>query len=160
MLKSSCVRWMLGLALAIISILSVTSAQADDTGDSFTPIFQPELEITRTSGEIKIDGQLRDPGWQSSALADNFVEHQPGDQTKPPVETVARITYDQNKLYVSFICYDDPLAVRASHAGREGVYDDDNIVLLLDTYGDAAWAYTMNVNPYGVQADALWSPNT
>ncbi len=33
----------------------------------------------------------------------------------------------------------------------------DNIGFFFDTYGDASWAYTINVNPFGVQADALWS---
>jgi len=103
---------------------------------------------------------LNDSGWQGVARADNFTEHQPGDQTKPPVETAAFITYDEDKLYVSFVCYDNPADIRASHADRERVFDDDNVVLLLDTFGDASWAYTLNVNPYGVQADALWSPNT
>ncbi|MFC1476094.1 carbohydrate binding family 9 domain-containing protein, partial [Candidatus Zixiibacteriota bacterium] len=160
MKASSVNRQLIGVSLAILLFWSASPVQADYVDDPFTPVYQPELRVTQTSGEIKIDGKLDDSGWLDAARADNFAEHRPGDQTKPPVETVAFITYDEDKLYVSFTCYDDPAAIRASHAERERVFDDDNISLLLDTYGDAAWAYTMNVNPYGVQADALWSPNT
>ncbi|MCP4706372.1 MAG: carbohydrate binding family 9 domain-containing protein, partial [candidate division Zixibacteria bacterium] len=86
--------------------------------------------------------------------------HSPGDQTKPPVNTEAFITYDDNKLYIAMICYDDPSVIRASFCERDrGVGADDNICLLIDTYGDASWAYELNVNPYGIQADAIWSQN-
>jgi len=134
-------------------------ASASPAQEEFTPVYHPTLEVTRASGTIKIDGELNDAGWQGAARADNFAEHQPGDQTKPPVETEAFITCDDHYLYVAFVCYDDPKTVRASLCDRDGpIYSDDNICFLLDTYGDAAWAYELNVNPYGVQADALWSP--
>lgn len=150
----------IGVVLVILLFFAATWAQADYTDDAFTPVYQPKLQVSKTAGKIRIDGQLDDSGWRGVASADNFAEHRPGDQTKPPVETKAFITYDEDKLYVSFVCFDDPTAIRASYAERERVFDDDNVVLLIDTYGDAAWAYTLNVNPYGIQADALWSPNT
>jgi hypothetical protein len=143
--------------VVVVACLCLTqAAMADGT---FTPSLHPTLQVSRAAGEIKIDGKLSDPGWRDAAKAANFSEYSPGDQTEPPVETEAYITYDDDNLYVSFVCHDDPGSVRASLCERERVYEDDNIVLCLDTYGDAAWAYTMNVNPYGIQADALWSPN-
>ncbi|RKX19935.1 MAG: hypothetical protein DRP51_06555 [Candidatus Zixiibacteriota bacterium] len=128
--------------------------------DDFVPAYYPTLEVSKLSGEIKIDGELNDSGWENAAKADNFAEHSPGDQTKPPVNTEAFITYDENKLYVAMICYDDPSIIRASFCERDrGIGADDNICLLIDTYGDASWAYELNVNPYGIQADAIWSQN-
>ncbi|HUV29687.1 MAG TPA: DUF5916 domain-containing protein [Acidobacteriota bacterium] len=143
------------LMLAVCHFLSRPAM----AGDTFTPVYHPTLDVSKAAGEIKIDGKLGDPGWRNAARAANFAEHRPGDQTEPPVQTVAYMTYDDENLYVSFVCYDDPRAVRASLSERERVGNDDNICLCLDTYGDAAWAYTLNVNPYGVQADALWSPD-
>jgi hypothetical protein len=122
-----------------------------------TPVYHPTLEISKTQAPIEIDGDLNDPGWRGAAKADNFAEHNPGDQTKPPVNTEAFITYDDTKLYVSFICYDDPATVRASMTERDRMFSDDNICFLLDTYGDATWAYEFNVNPYGIQGDLIWS---
>ncbi|MCP4570496.1 MAG: carbohydrate binding family 9 domain-containing protein [FCB group bacterium] len=146
----------------IFSILAglLLLASALSAEDSFTPVYKPTLNVTRTTTEFKIDGQLIDPGWQKAAIADNFAEHRPGDQTKPPVKTEAFITYDTDKLYIAFVCYDDPSVIRASFCERDrGIGADDNICLLIDTYGDAAWAYELNVNPYGIQADAVWSNN-
>lgn len=128
--------------------------------EDFVPVYNPTLEVSKLSGEIKIDGLLDDSGWKNMAKADNFAEHKPGNQTKPPVNTEAFITYDDNKLYVAMICYDDPAVIRASFCERDrGIGADDNICLLIDTYGDASWAYELNVNPYGIQGDAIWSQN-
>ena len=125
--------------------------------DDFVPVFNPSLHVTRAAGDIKIDGRLEDPGWVGAAVASNFVEHSPGDQIEPPVDTRAMITYDDHNLYVAVIAYDDPAKVRASWCERDRMYSDDNIGFFFDTYGDASWAYTLNVNPYGIQADALWT---
>jgi len=140
----------------IISLfITPISLKADD---SFKPVYHPTLDVSKLSGTIKIDGSLDDSGWQTAAKADNFAEHTPGDQTKPPVDTEALITYDDDNLYVAFICYDDPTKVRATLCERDmGIWNDDNICFLLDTYGSASWAYELNVNPFGIQGDHIWS---
>jgi len=68
---------------------------ADET---YTPVYHPTLEISKTQAPIEIDGDLNDPGWRGAAKADNFAEHNPGDQTKPPVNTEAFITYDDTNV--------------------------------------------------------------
>ncbi|MCP4685735.1 MAG: carbohydrate binding family 9 domain-containing protein, partial [bacterium] len=116
------------------------------------------MTVQATAGEIKIDGLLDDAGWRGAGKADNFAEHRPGDQTRPPVDTRAYLTYDSDFLYAAFVCYDDPSTIRATLCDRDqNVGSDDNVALLLDTYGDASRSYELFVNPYGVQADALHS---
>ncbi len=123
----------------------------------FAPVFHPTLEIKRLSGTIKIDGNLDDSGWISASKAVNFVERYPGKNLKPEVETEALITYDDNNLYVAFVCKDDPSKIRATMCQRDQFSNDDDVCLLLDTYGNASWAYELFVNPYGIQMDRLWS---
>lgn len=141
------------LLLMTASFLIISPAMAQS---EFTPIFHPELKISRTSGEIKIDGFLEDAGWSGAGVADHFHEVEPGENTRPPVETTVFATYDDNHLYLSAICYDNPAEIRATLSPRDRM-GGDNIGFFIDTYGDATWAYTINVNPFGVQADALWS---
>ncbi|NIP44715.1 MAG: carbohydrate binding family 9 domain-containing protein, partial [candidate division Zixibacteria bacterium] len=117
----------------------------------------PEIEIPRASGEIKIDGNLDDPGWKSAAYIDRFHEHFPGDQTEPPVDTRVYVTYNDDYFYVAFVCEDDPSTIRATFGERDNVGWDDNVIIAIDTYGDAAWAYELGANVYGIQQDALWS---
>ncbi len=124
---------------------------------SFQPVFNPSLDITRAKGAIKIDGDMDDPGWKSAAVARNFVERNPGENIKPGVETEVYITFDDARLYIAFICYDNPDAIRATMCQRDQFYGDDAVCVLLDTYGNASWAYEFFVNPYGVQKDNLWT---
>lgn len=115
------------------------------------------MAISRASGEIEVDGNLDDAGWIGAAVAENFAEHSPGDQTRPDVDTRVWITYDDDNLYVAWMCYDDPGAVRASFCERDRIFDDDYVILCIDTYGDATLAYELAANPYGIPGDLLFS---
>ncbi|MBU1700577.1 MAG: carbohydrate binding family 9 domain-containing protein [Candidatus Eisenbacteria bacterium] len=151
-------RWrQLRSILALLPALILASAFAPAIAQSdYTPAFHPELKITRMTGEIKIDGFLEDSGWKGAAVADHFHEVEPGDNLRPPVETTVFATYNDDHLYLSAICYDNPAEIRATLSQRDHM-GGDNIGFFIDTYHNATWAYTINVNPFGVQADALWS---
>jgi len=142
--------------LVLILILLIGSIPAS-ASKAFQPVYKPTLEVKRTGEPIKIDGILDDSAWKSASRAVNFVERSPGDMIKPEVETEAFITYDDEYLYVAFACYDDPSTIRATMCQRDQFYSDDAVCLLVDTYGEATWAYEFFVNPYGVQKDNLWT---
>lgn len=141
--------------VCIFSIMIVVPIAAAD--DDFTPVYKPTLHVQRAAGNIEIDGRLDDPGWMNAAAVDHFVESEPGDQIKPPVDTRAKITYDGEHLYISMIAQAEPEQVRASLCERDKTPGDDNLGVLIDTYGDAAWAYSLFVNANGVQYDAIWT---
>jgi len=124
---------------------------------TFEPVFNPKLDISRAVSEIKVDGRLDDAAWQSAARVTDFVERFPGDNIEPQVRTEAMVTYDDDHLYVAFVCVDDPSSIRATMCQRDLYSGDDEVIFLLDTYGEAAWAYEFQVNPYGVQKDYLWT---
>jgi len=135
-------------------------ALAGWTTDQFTPQFNPHLVVNHTSDDIKIDGQLDDTAWVLAAIADNFSEHYPGDQTKPPVETRAYITYNDDYLYVAFLCFDDPASIRSSYCERDKIESDDNVRFCLATFGRSDYAYIFYANPDGIQGDALLNYNS
>lgn len=127
--------------------------------EEFKPVYKPTLNMTRVQGEINIDGKLNDAGWKNAGTIDQFVENYPGDQIKPPVETKVFITYDNDNLYVAFLCYDNPEDIRASLCERDMINSDDNVMILIDPYGNGTMAYFLKVNPYGIQGDDLYSVN-
>lgn len=127
------------------------------TADASIPIYRPELTIHRAGGPIKVDGMLDDSGWRGAAKAGNFAEHNPGDQTKPEVDTEVLITYDDDNLYVVWFCYDEPGEVRASFCERDHIFSDDYVILLIDTFGESSLAYEISLNPYGIPGDLLYS---
>jgi len=143
------------LFLPLLSALSgMTALEAQD---GFRPNIKPSLAITRAAGPIAIDGELGDPGWAGAARAMNFAEVSPRESVRPEVETEVWITYDAAILYVAFIAKDDPRSVRSSLTDRDAMYQDDYIGILLDTYGDASWAYHLFANPKGIQGDQRFS---
>ena len=86
-----------------------------------------------------------------------FVQRLPHDGAPVSQRTEAYLGYDQKNLYVVFICFDDPAKVRSHKARREDVTDDDTVEVMLDTFHDRRRAYTFQINPIGVQWDAIWS---
>lgn len=148
--------------LIFISILlylnhSTLAGSSTNLESTFSPNVLPEIIVNKITEPINIDGALDDPGWSVASRAENFSEFYPGDQTEPAVNTEVLITYDSNKIYFAFICHDDPTRVRASYIDRDQMRGNDAVEVLIDTYGEAAWGYELMANPFGVQADWLWS---
>jgi hypothetical protein len=143
----------------VLCLAVLTSAvwASEITQTTFVPQYNPVLKAHRVQGEIKIDGELNDPGWRGAQAATNFTEHSPGQEIAPPVKTEAFVAFDDKNLYLAAICYADPNSVRASMCERERIFDDDNIGFFFDTFGDASRAYIININPYGIPYDAMWS---
>ena len=144
-------------ALLILVLLGCGSALC---ADSWNPRLHPEMTIRPTSREISIDGIIADGEWADATRTEQFVEHQPGDQTRPLVDTDVLVTYDRDHLYVAFLCHDDPAAVRATFCKRDRIFQDDYVIICLDTFGDAATAFEISCNPYGIQGDLYYSANT
>jgi len=138
--------WILVLAVAICYGTALSQA-------GFTPNEKPAMSIKRAAGQIKIDGDFDDAGWQGAAKATNFAEYNPGDRTKPPVATDVLVTYDDENFYLGFLCSDDPKTVRYSLRDRDEMFDGDYVGIAFDTYGDASWGYELFVNPLGCQGD-------
>lgn len=121
------------------------------------PSSPPSLTLGATGASIAIDGDLDEPGWSNARQVATFIERYPGDNAVPDVGTRSYLTFDKENLYVAFVCYDDPATIRATMCPRDQFSGDDAVVVSIDTYGEASWAYELHVNPYGVQKDYLWS---
>ncbi len=145
------------LLSALVPAIAAAQEAPADTTKEFVPVYHPEMTIRPAAGPIKLDGVLDDEGWKGAAKADNFAEHNPGDQTKPAVDTEVLVTFDDKNLYVAWICYDDPSQVRASFCERDRIFQDDYVILMLDTYGEATLAYEIASNPLGIPGDLLFS---
>jgi len=144
------------MRLLLTLLLLFSSALADQQESKIDP---PSMNIPFVQGEIKIDGDISDSGWRNAARTNDFTQYTPVDHVKPGVETEVFVTYDQQYLYLGFICYDDPSSIRATLSDRDGMFSDDFIGIILDTYGNASWSYEFYVNPLGVQGDLRWTSN-
>ncbi|MBN2070134.1 MAG: carbohydrate binding family 9 domain-containing protein [Candidatus Krumholzibacteriota bacterium] len=143
----------------LAGILLSGNAQSKTPTDDYPPIYHPELTIRKATGAIKVDGFIEDAGWKDAARINKFFEHNPGDQTRPEVDTEVLVTYDETNFYVAWICYDDPDQVRAFMCERDNIFEGDYVILAIDTYGEASLAYEIAANPYGIPGDLLYSSN-
>ena len=83
-----------------------------------------------------------------------FRQNAPGDGEPVSETTKAYLSYDEQHLYVVFVCNDDPALVRARIARREDIFGDEGVQVLLDTFHDHQRAFVFSTNPYGVQLDS------
>jgi hypothetical protein len=112
------------------------------------------LDIPRVAGPPDVAGLLAgtSTGWKSIT---DFRQRDPGDGEPGSQATRAWVGYDDENLYVVFDCKDDPSQVRARLTPREDIADDDQVLVLLDTYADHQRAYEFACNPLGVQLDGI-----
>src|SRR5260370_32023711 len=87
----------------------------------------------------------------------DLVQRKPDAAEKRTDETAGYVGYDQEKMYVVFVCFDDPKKVRARMSRREDIYDDDEVAVMFDTFHDRRRAYEFQTTPLGVQWDAIYT---
>lgn len=113
--------------------------------------------IARFETAPVIDGQLNDEVWRGAAVFGDFLQVNPGDNVAPSSPTEALIGYDAKNLYIAFRVKQDRDKVRATVARRDNIFNDDYIGVYLDTFNDQRQAYTIFFNPFGIQADGIFT---
>ena len=88
------------------------------------------------------------------ARIDDFRQNAPSDGAKATRETVAYLSYDDEHLYVVFLCKEESSKLRARMANRDDISSDDEVGVYLDTFRDRQHVLDFYVNPLGIQADA------
>ena len=131
----------------------VTSA--DDLPSSLYVKKNAPVNIPRMATAPVIDGVLDDDVWKSSAVFGDFVQIQPGDNVAPKHQTEFMMSYDAKNVYFGFRIKQDKSTVRATIARRDQIFNDDYVVLYLDTFNDKRQAYIIALNPFGIQGDGM-----
>ena len=146
-----------GALLAALLVLSAGVAAGPALAADPKP--GPPLTIQRAAGEINIDGDVNDAGWQGIQPVTTWFETRVGDNVEPQVKNVGYLTYDDRFFYAAFV-FDDPSpsSIRAplgDHDQLSGSTDYAGIIV--DTRNDGKTAQMFLANPRGLQYDALSS---
>lgn len=120
-----------------------------------------EVTASRLSSEIRLDGLLNEPVWQSAQPIGELVQREPRSGQPPSEPTEVRVAYDQDHLYIAIRCFDsEPRRLRSTQMRRDSVLqDDDHVQILLDTHYDRRNAYYFSTNPAGVLVDGTIADN-
>jgi hypothetical protein len=115
------------------------------------------VKIPRFETAPVIDGQLNDAVWQTAARFGDFVQTNPGDNVAPTHPTEFMMGYDAKNLYMAFRVKQDRNTVRATVARRDNIFNDDYVLVHLDTFNDQRQAYLLFFSPLGIQADGTFT---
>src|SRR5688500_4385904 len=116
------------------------------------------LHIRKANGAIVLDGKLDEPAWQQAQVAGDWFMNYPVDTVLAPFQTEARVTFDDEFFYVSFVCYDDDTPDLINSLRRDFEYPlNDNVGVNLGTFNDGLNGFFFNVTPAGVQRDGTIS---
>ena len=117
---------------------------------------KPIMTAVRIEKSIELTGKLDDPVWLKAEPIELNYEITPGDNIPAPQKTTARVLYDSKNLYFGFQCFDsNPNQIRANIADRDNMFNDDWVLVCLDTYGDNQRYYELAVNPFGIIGDLM-----
>jgi hypothetical protein len=112
------------------------------------------LGIRRAMEPIELDGRLDEEAWQEADVAGNWYQNFPIDTLPAPFQTEARLTFDDEFLYVSFVCYDDDTPDIISSLRRDFEYDlNDNVGFSIGPYNDKTNGFFFVITPAGVQME-------
>jgi len=135
--------------LYFTGLLITCSASVADT-------LKPTLSAVKIDKPVAITGKLDDPQWLKAFQVELKYEIMPGENTPARQKTVVKILYDNDNLYFGFRCYDSvPGSIRANLSDRDKCFNDDYVVVSIDTYNNFQRGFEFAVNPFGIQGDLL-----
>lgn len=147
-------RWWLPV---ICSVMLAQGAHAEVSAPTDSLTGNRRLyHIPRVNGTVTVDAVLDEPIWKDAVVVEANYEVFPADNVPAPVKTEALLAYDDTNLYVAFRCDDpEPDNIRAHLCDRDNMYNDDNVMILFDTFNDERRSYNFYCNPMGIQGDKL-----
>jgi len=141
--------------LALLALLS-TAAAAQTTAPPRDP-GRPVVEAARATGPIDVDGRLDEPSWSLATPVDDFTQVDPEEGQPVSEPTIARVLYDDQALYIGVRLADSlPPTMRLGRRDMD-LQDSDWLGVVIDSYHDHRTAFSLDLNPAGVQRDAVKS---
>ncbi len=148
------------LILIPLPFLTIAQATSQSTQADTSYYVKPDIFVTWTEKDIKIDGVLDDAAWKDAKPYEGyFYQREPLDREPSTQKTKVMALQDEKMLYFGIQCYDsEPDKIFASAMRRDKTYGSGDVVeLLLDTFQDNRNCYSFDTNPLGGKGDAIIS---
>ena len=116
----------------VLYFFLVGAAGAGETKESKETSVEeiPTYVIHRAGSKITVDGRLDEEAWKNSKSAGNFLFGLQNEKTGQEEQTVFKILWDDQYLYLSYVCEDRSLL--SKHKDRDGqVYLDDSVEIYI-----------------------------
>ena len=115
----------------------------------------------RSTEKVTVDGHLEEPAWKLALPATDFITALPRPGEPASDRTEVRFIYDDDNLYVGFICFDsDPsdnvVVLREDFTSKES----DGVAMVLDSLHDRRSGFQFGTNPAGAKRDSQITNNS
>jgi hypothetical protein len=138
------------LFFASLLWLGAARAQVRD-GEIFQQ--QYRLPIERLQGSIKIDGELSEPVWQTSRVADSFWLKFPNDVGRPVRRTQVYTSFDDKNIYFAFVAYDSGKSFAQSLRRDIGHDANDCVGIILDPTNQRTNGFFFVLSAFNAQSE-------
>lgn len=139
-------------SLPLIYILLSFTAPAQKINESF------QFHIKPATSKINIDGILDDEAWKNTDVAKDFWLKFPTDTAHANNQTEVRLTYDNNFLYVSAICFkaNDGKSATVESMKRDFSFSrNECFEIVIEPFNDLTNGFIFGVNAAGAQLEGL-----
>ncbi len=117
------------------------------------------LELKKLSNKPQIDGIVDTlEEWKGSTIISDFVEYIPKEGKTPTVRTKVYLGWFNESIFIAFLCFEKNInMMRVWSVSRDdlSMYDQDAIVVNINTCNPFRALYVFRVNPKGNMLDAL-----
>lgn len=119
----------------------------------------PAVTAGRSGAALSVDGVLDEPAWATAGVIPDLVQQSPVSGGTTPYRTEVRALADPDGLILGFVCTDpEPNRIGIHTMLRDGdLGGDDQITVVLDTFGDGRNGYFFRFNAAGAMQDGLIS---
>ncbi len=115
------------------------------------------IAIRVESDDLVVDGSLSEAQWQNGTWYGDFIQHEPYEGKAPSQETLFKILYDDDNVYVGIRALDtSPDSISQRRSRRDDI-DGDFVGVLFDSYFDRRTAFAFVVNAAGVKMDGVFT---
>ena len=106
-----------------------------------------------------IDGFLHDDVWDNVEWGEDFTVQQPNNGDKPKNQTKFKIIYDDQNLYIGYLCLHDAPTKIESRLARRDRFPGDWVEINIDSYNDNSTGYSFTLSVSGVKGDEFIANN-
>lgn len=155
-------RWSFTILAVLATILLLASPalaqEQEEEDEEDEPIGErPTLSVNELTPDFRFDGH---PGaaWASAEDSiEDLITIEPEEGGEPAAQTVVKVFANSEYILVAVRCFDDDPGsiVSFSKARDTELENEDNILLVFDTFQDGRSGYVFQVNPDGSRFDGL-----
>jgi hypothetical protein len=146
-------------SVAVLASALLAADASAQMARSLTPrseVARPQLNAARALGRVHLDGRLDEGVWTTADRATDFRQIEPQEGVPSRFETVVRVAYDADHLYVGVFARDSlgPSSVRVRDLRRKfELGSNDYVGVSLDALHDGRSVVAFQVTPVGTQRE-------